>query len=265
MTCFPQRSQSRRGRTATYPQPAPPTLSRTLAHAHELGLTVIFATARPPASALRLVGHVAPISPVICSNGAVVYDAVARRRLRTQVMRLDVVRQIIGYIRDRFPHAVVAVDCALRTVGPMRTMDPEWPDNWVSRIGNRTLWKMDKALPPPRSVICMMVLGAWRTHHEVPSIWPVAVTSSAEGLIDFGAQSANKLSALRWLCDRIGVAMDEIVAFGDMPNDVELLRASGMSVAVANAHEQVGSVAPYVTDSNDDDGVARFLEIMMSG
>jgi len=84
-------------------------------------------------------------------------------------------------------------------------------------------------------------------------------------LIEFGAQSANKLSALRWLCDRIGVAMDEIVAFGDMPNDVELLRASGMSVAVANAHEQVSSVAQYVTDSNDDDGVARFLEIMMSG
>ena len=45
-----------------------------------------------------------------------------------------------------------------------------------------------------------------------------------------------------------------------MPNDIAILEASGIGVAVANAHEQAKAVAQYVTKSNDDDGVAQFLE-----
>jgi hypothetical protein len=49
------------------------------------------------------------------------------------------------------------------------------------------------------------------------------------------------------------------VAFGDMPNDVDVLKASGMGVAVANAHERVAAAANFITDSNNEDGVARFV------
>jgi hypothetical protein len=123
---------------------------------------------------------------------------------------------------------------------------------------------MDENQPPPRTVICLMVLGAWDTHLEVPPIWPVTATSSERGLIEFSAPSANKLSALRRLCDQLDVPLESVVAFGDMPNDVEVLGAVGLGVAVANAHEEARAAAQRYTASNDDDGVARFIDRLLS-
>ena len=225
------------------------------------GIHVIFATARPPESALRLVASTAPNAPLICSNGAVVYDPVSGHRFRTQTINKRIVRQIVRHIREIFPSAVLAVDCVPppRAADPTRTMDPDWPENWGSNIGGRALWRMDVTLPPPRSVVCLMVLGAWQTHLEVPSFKRVIATSSEHGLVEFSAQSANKLSALQWLCGQLDIPLDAVIAFGDMPNDIAILEASGIGVAVANAHEQAKAAAQYVTESNDNDGVARFL------
>ena len=228
------------------------------------GIHIIFATARPPESALRLVASAAPNAPLICSNGAVVYDPVSGRRFRTQVIRARIVRQIVYYIRDNFPRAALAVDCAPpRPVDPRRTMDPDWPESWGSALGDRALWRMDMTIPPPRGVVCLMVLGAWQTHLQVPPFWRVTVTSSEHGLVEFSALAANKLSALRWLCGQLDIPLDAVAAFGDMPNDIAVLRATGVSVAVANAHEEAKAVARYVTKSNDDDGVAHFLEELL--
>jgi hydroxymethylpyrimidine pyrophosphatase-like HAD family hydrolase len=105
-----------------------------------------------------------------------------------------------------------------------------------------------------------MVLGAWQTHLQVPPFWRVTVTSSEHGLIEFSAPAANKLSALRWLCGHLNIPLDTVAAFGDMPNDIAILEASGIGVAVANAHEKAKAAAKYVTESNDDDGVAHFLK-----
>jgi hydroxymethylpyrimidine pyrophosphatase-like HAD family hydrolase len=232
----------------------------TLDKARSAGIYIIFATARPPESALQLIASVSPNAPLICSNGAVVYEPISGRRFRTQVIRRRIVRQIVCYIRDHFPDAVLAVDCAPpRAADPRRTMDPDWPESWGSALGARALWRMDMTLPPPRGVVCLMVLGAWQTHLQVPQFRRVAVTSSEHGLIEFSASSANKLSALRWLCTQLEIPLDTVAAFGDMPNDISILEASGISVAVANAHEQAKAAAQYVTKSNDEDGVAHFL------
>ena len=56
------------------------------------------------------------------------------------------------------------------------------------------------------------------------------------------------------------VCGDEVVAFGDAPNDVELLAWAGRGVAVANAAEVTRAAADEVTASNEDDGVAKVLE-----
>jgi hydroxymethylpyrimidine pyrophosphatase-like HAD family hydrolase len=229
------------------------------------GVHIIFATARPPESALRLVASAAPNAPLICSNGAVVYDPVSGHRFRTQVINKRTLRQVVCYIRDHFPSAVLAVDCVPppRAADPTRTMDPNWPVNWGSNLGSRALWRMDITLPPPRSVVCLMVLGAWQRHHEVPSFERLTVTSSEHGLIEFSARAANKLSALRWLCGQLDIPLDAVAAFGDMPNDIAILQASGIGVAVANAHEQAKEAAQYVTESNDNDGVALFLKRLL--
>jgi hydroxymethylpyrimidine pyrophosphatase-like HAD family hydrolase len=60
-------------------------------------------------------------------------------------------------------------------------------------------------------------------------------------------------------CGARGISSREVVAFGDMPNDLPMLRWAGCGIAVANAHPAVLAAADYVTRSNDADGVALAL------
>jgi hydroxymethylpyrimidine pyrophosphatase-like HAD family hydrolase len=55
-----------------------------------------------------------------------------------------------------------------------------------------------------------------------------------------------------------------VIAFGDMPNDIPLLRLAGRGVAVANAHADVLRAADEITASNVDDGVAQVIERLLT-
>ena len=59
---------------------------------------------------------------------------------------------------------------------------------------------------------------------------------------------------------RCGITAEDVVAFGDMPNDVPMLRWAGLGVAMGNAHPEAMAAADEVTAPNTDDGVARVLE-----
>ncbi len=61
-------------------------------------------------------------------------------------------------------------------------------------------------------------------------------TWSVDGLVEISAAGVTKAAALARVCDRLGVAAEDVVAFGDMPNDLPMLAWAGTSYAVANAH-----------------------------
>ena len=73
------------------------------------------------------------------------------------------------------------------------------------------------------------------------------------------AEVARKLAAEH------GITADQVVAFGDMPNDVPMLRWAGHAVAVGNAHPEVMAVVDEVTATNDEDGVALVVERLLGG
>nr|BFE85128.1 hypothetical protein GCM10020093_077290 [Planobispora longispora] len=84
--------------------------------------------------------------------------------------------------------------------------------------------------------------------------------SSGRALIEMSAHGVTKASALAELAATYGVTPSGVVAFGDMPNDLPMLRWAGTAYAVANAHPEVLAAVHHVTAANDDDGVARVLE-----
>jgi len=86
------------------------------------------------------------------------------------------------------------------------------------------------------------------------------VTHSGAPFVEIAAPGVTKASALAALCTRLGIAPADVVAFGDMPNDLPMLAWAGHSVAVANAHQEVIAAASEVTLANDEDGVAVVLE-----
>ena len=74
----------------------------------------------------------------------------------------------------------------------------------------------------------------------------------------------DKGTALAKILQHYGMSPRNLIAFGDSYNDIDMLRLAGKGVAMGNAEEKVKQAADYVTLTNEEDGVAVFLEEMIS-
>lgn len=92
-----------------------------------------------------------------------------------------------------------------------------------------------------------------------------AVTSSAPNNLELNAAGVNKGRALLALAQKLGFEARQVMACGDSENDADMLRAVGLSVAMGNASPQIQSLADWVTDTNNQDGVAKALERFVPG
>lgn len=89
-------------------------------------------------------------------------------------------------------------------------------------------------------------------------------TWSVPGLMEISATGVTKASALVALCEGLGVGPEDVVAFGDMPNDIPMLAWAGTSYAMADAHESVREVAGHVAPACADEGVAQVLDRLLT-
>lgn len=86
------------------------------------------------------------------------------------------------------------------------------------------------------------------------------ITSSFKHNLEIGGATTSKAEALRKMREIFGIESREIMAVGDSPNDIAMLREAGLPVAVANAEDEVKEAAEYIAPSNHDDGVADAVE-----
>lgn len=91
------------------------------------------------------------------------------------------------------------------------------------------------------------------------------VTQAGLGFIEILPPGVDKATGLAVVAQTLGVDPADVLVFGDMPNDLPMFAWAGWGrVAVANAHPAVRAAADEITGSNDDDGVARYLDRLLS-
>ena len=95
---------------------------------------------------------------------------------------------------------------------------------------------------------------------QLEQISGIYVTSSVPHLLEISDASAGKGAALRRLAQHLDIPREQIAAFGNEENDLDMIAFAGVGVAVANSPAHVRDCANFVTGSNDEDGVADFLE-----
>lgn len=88
--------------------------------------------------------------------------------------------------------------------------------------------------------------------------------SSPTALIEISALGVSKASTLARCCAERGITAEEVVAFGDMPNDIEMLSWAGRGYAMGNAHPEVLTAASGRTVGNNEDGVAVVIEQLVT-
>jgi len=92
-----------------------------------------------------------------------------------------------------------------------------------------------------------------------------AATSSGHGSVDLIVPGHHKANGLNILAQRWGIDHQQVLAFGDGGNDLEMLRQSGFSFAMANAPQRVKEAARYAAPANSDAGVLQVIEKMLAG
>lgn len=92
------------------------------------------------------------------------------------------------------------------------------------------------------------------------ALGPLSITNSFQNNMEFTASGVNKGAAVQALCAKLGIGPEQVMAFGDAGNDLEMLRWAGWSFAMANGSQQAKDAARYVTGTNHEAGVAMAVE-----
>lgn len=203
----------------------------------------------------------------VCANGAVLYDVGADRVLGAHTLDPMLLHDVAGALTSALPGARLAVERvgerAHSLDGREFVIDEEYEHPWPG----------DRMVAAPRAellghpAVKLLVREHGMTSDELAAIAvdllgdAVDVTfSSSIGMLEISAPGVTKATGLAEVAARLGVSAAEVVAFGDMPNDVPMLEWAGLGVAMGNAHPAALAAADEVTAPNGEDGVAQVLE-----
>ncbi|QSY51980.1 MULTISPECIES: Cof-type HAD-IIB family hydrolase [Streptomyces] len=241
-----------------------------LVAAEEAGIEVFFVTGRPARWMDVVRDHVHGHGLAICANGAVVADLHdGGRFIEVRPLAEAAALAIVRALRAAAPGTSFAIE---RTSGIH--YEPEYPP-FRSEPGAPIASAeelLDGADGPGAPIIKLLAFH--------PDIAPDAflerarttagehgsfTRSSPTALLEISGPGVSKASTLALWCERRGIASEEVVAFGDMPNDLEMLAWAGTSYAMANAHPEVLAATTYRTAANTEDGVALVIEQILHG
>jgi 5-amino-6-(5-phospho-D-ribitylamino)uracil phosphatase len=224
------------------------------------GVRVVIASARPPRSVRHVYRELGLETWQINYNGALVWDEPNRRAVYHRPMEGAVVRQIIEAVRDRYEE--VLVGCEILD----RWCTDRFDNTYTTETGR--LFKPDLVAPLEeflnQPVTKLMFLADPVVISRLDPVliglpYDVSIVRSDPQLIQIMDAGSSKGAALRLVAKHYGVPMDQVMALGDAVNDVPMLEAAGVAVAMDNAHPDVKAVADWVAPSNNDHGVHAAL------
>jgi len=234
-----------------------------LAAARDAGITVVLVSGRPPRSLGPIAERIGVGGIAICANGALVWDLDTGTMVDSSPLAADLAARLVRTLREAIPGVLFAVELE-GSFG----REAGWSDGLVA--APPAVLEADALELIRGPVIKLLVRHPNLPFAEVAERARAAVGNDAVAtwaglrLVEISAAGVTKAFALERLCRRLGVAAGEVVAVGDMPNDLAMLAWAGTAVAVANAAKEVLDAADEVTAANTEDGVALLLERILA-
>jgi Cof subfamily protein (haloacid dehalogenase superfamily) len=231
------------------------------------GAEFVLATGRPPRWVRPIVDALGFAPIAVCANGAVVYDSATDRIVSTHTLSVDALT-VLAELAER---AIPGVGLAVERVG-IRAHDAATPQ-FVSSPGYEHAWlnpdntEVSRAdlLSVPAVKLLIRKAGARSSDMAAElakHLGPEGdiTYSTNNGLVEIVPAGITKATGVEEVARPLGIVAADTVSFGDMPNDIALLRWAGHGVAMGNAHPETVAAADEVTAPNNDDGLARVLE-----
>ena len=226
-------------------------------HLHEQGILIGLCTGRSRKEILSVPKEILtlPFDIYITSGGTCSYlkDGTVLHRTyftKEQVERVLKIREAgdfdldIGYLDD--------IDSGiLWECGMMGKINFDWYQIPVPKVR-----ELDA------STVCHFMLAVGEAYHHLapPYLEGLSYFSSSPYSIDVYPPNVNKANGIREALKSFGITMDEVMAFGDSINDVEMLEEVGVGIAMGNGSENVKKIAHFVTKTMQEDGIMYALK-----
>lgn len=247
----------------------PPANVEAFALAKKKGITTVISTGRPYSLAKRESDTLSGVDYMIVSNGAVIVDMKTNEVIYSCYLPLETAEKIVE-IFEKYPLVYeMYADCkgyitqytyehyfdGLLPVGFMREYrklmlmcDSPW-----DVVENANLEKMNVDHMPKE---CVQPLK-----EELSRIPDLVYSAGFEGNLEITAKGADKGKALKWLCERLNILPENVMAFGDSGNDATMLKAAGYSYALSSGNELAKEAARFVTKyGNNEGGVGETIK-----
>jgi Cof subfamily protein (haloacid dehalogenase superfamily) len=242
----------------------PPRAAAAIGRLVAEGVAFVLVTGRPPRWIPPVFAQLPVAGLAVCANGGVLYDAVEDRVLWSRTIDPTTLAELAAVISATLPGSRLAVEGVGGSAsGDHFVAEPDYVHAWVG--GDNHVVPRSALLERP--AVKMLIRSSEMTSAAMLAALAPAVGDLADltfshprGLVEASPPGVTKATGLADVAERLGIAAADVVAFGDMPNDLEMLRWAGHGVAMGNAHPELRDMADEVTAGNGDDGLAVILE-----
>ena len=234
------------------------------------GVIVLVSTGRPLTAIPKEALDISGMKYAVTTNGARVMDIEKNETIYESTLKVEEALQLLEVMCEYDPILEIFIDGVsyskkvTQEKAQEYLKDPHVIDYFMTtRIHVEDLKEMLR--DNPASV--EKVHGIFRNQEEAQAVYDglkkipnIVVVSSFGNNWEINKEGTDKGKALLRLGESLGIKREEIMACGDSMNDYEMIKAVGLGVAMANADEEIKMIADYITESNDEDGVAKAIE-----
>ena len=226
-----------------------------------------FITGRMPSCAEELFYAAKPNVPFGCINGGGLYDGVGKKYINTVELDKEALL-LVEYVDKEFPEVGIQIDTFENIYFSKESTAMQW---FRKVTGKPNLVRHYQDVNEPMAKVVFGDMNSERISRlaEALDAHPLgksfSFTRSESYLYEILPKGINKSAALTALCAHLGIPIERSIALGDYNNDVEMLGAAGIGIAVANATDAAKAVADVVTVSNDEHAVARVIYGLENG
>lgn len=226
------------------------------------GIPFVLVSARMPKGMTAIRDELGSRNPMICYSGALVVDGDGKP-IYSVALKEEEAREICKTIPEITP------DVSVNVYSKDRWMAEDLKEYWVDQEMKITGVKADEVsfqdadvMKEVHKILCMGPADSITVlENKLQKSFPdIRIYKSKDTYLEIMSMKASKSDAVHMLEHVFGVTRDEIIAFGDGHNDIDMIQYAGLGVAMGNASDEVKKAADYVTDINDREGLRQVLD-----
>jgi len=233
--------------------------------AHAANIEIYYVTGRPPRW-MKDIAETFPFGKGILGNGALLYDIHKEKVLEEWLIPVENQIETVNKLRRAIPTVSFAVERHNHF-----HREKLYVPRWDVGMDNEGVHDITEIMTEPAAKMLARCSNQELTSdemleialRELDGISTVTHSNSHDSLLEINAFGVSKGSTLAKMAERHGFSADEVVSFGDNPNDFTMLSWAGRSWAMQDGHPEASKHAKAIAEPHTDDGVAKIIEELL--